>query len=203
MFTGGAAVQWLRDGLGLVRAASETEELALSVPDTGGVYFVPAFSGLGAPWWDMYARGTIVGITRGTTRAHIVRAALEAIAYQSADLLNAMEADAGIRLATLKADGGASANNFLMQFQADLAGQAGHAARVRGDTAMGAAYLAGLKAGIFSGLAGHRGPLARGAGVPAFGRCGQAQASFAGWHRAVDRARNGWRVKRGTGLSLE
>ena len=122
VFVAGAAVQWLRDGLGLLRTAAESEALARSVGDTGGVYFVPAFVGLGAPYWDMYARGTIVGLTRGTTTAHLVRAALEAIAYQSRDVLEAMTADAGLTVPALRVDGGAAANDFLCQFQADILG---------------------------------------------------------------------------------
>ena len=128
MFIAGAAIQWLRDGLGRHRARPTSEALAESVPDTGGVYFVPAFVGLGAPYWDMYARGTIVGLTRGTTRAHLVRAALEAIAYQSRDVLEAMAADARSPLRALRVDGGAVANDFLCQFQADVLGAAVHAA---------------------------------------------------------------------------
>jgi len=190
VFTGGATVQWLRDGLGLVRAASETEELALSVPDAGGVYLVPAFSGLGAPWWDMYARGTVVGITRGTTREHFVRAALEAIAYQSADLLNAMEADAGISLSTLKVDGGASANNFLMQFQADLDGKPVVRPACVETTAMGAAYFAGLKAGLFTGLGDIAGRWRVGREFTPSSEAQKAKDSFKGWHRAVERAKN-------------
>src|SRR5260221_1993892 len=122
VFIGGAVVQWLRDGLGMIRSSAEAEALAASVPDNGGVYLVPAFAGLGAPHWDAYARGAIVGLTRGSTGGHIARAALEAIAYQSADLLDAMQADAGVPLAELRVDGGASLNNLLMQFQSDLIG---------------------------------------------------------------------------------
>jgi glycerol kinase len=194
VFTGGAAVQWLRDGLGLIRTASETEELALSVPDSGGVYFVPALSGLGAPWWDMYARGTIAGITRGTTRAHIIRAALEAIAFQSADLLNAMEADAGIRLETLKADGGASANNFMMQFQADLTCRPVVRPACVETTAMGTAYFAGLKAGVFTGLSDIAGRWRVGREFRPSAESEKVRASFKDWHRAVDRAK-GWLEK--------
>ncbi len=122
MFIGGAVVQWLRDGLKIVRSAGEIEALAASVPDNGGVYLVPAFAGLGAPHWDAYARGAIFGLTRGTTAAHLARAALESIAFQSADVLAAMQKDAGITLTELRVDGGATANNLLMQFQADLLG---------------------------------------------------------------------------------
>jgi glycerol kinase len=149
VFIGGAVVQWVRDGLGLVRTAPEIEALATSVPDNGGVYLVPAFAGLGAPHWDPYARGAIVGITRGTTAGHIARAALESIAYQVADLLDAMRADAGIPLAELRVDGGASANNSLMQFQADVLGVPVVRPRITETTALGAAYLAGLGAGFW------------------------------------------------------
>jgi len=149
VFIGGAVVQWIRDGLGLVRTAPEIEALATSVPDNGGVYLVPAFAGLGAPHWDPYARGAIVGITRGTTSGHIARAALESIAYQVADLLDAMRADAGIPLAELRVDGGASANNSLMQFQADVLGVPVVRPRITETTALGAAYLAGLAVGFW------------------------------------------------------
>src|SRR5262245_22256121 len=144
VFIGGAVVQWIRDGLGLVRTAPEIEALASSVADNGGVYLVPAFAGLGAPHWDPYARGTIVGITRGTTSAHIARAALESIAYQVADLLDAMAADSGIPLTELRVDGGAATNDTLMQFQADLLGVPVVRPAVTETTAIGAAYLAGL-----------------------------------------------------------
>src|SRR5229473_2336671 len=149
VFIGGAVVQWIRDGLGFVRTAPEIEPLAASVADNGGVYLVPAFAGLGAPHWDPYARGTIVGITRGTTSGHIARAALESIAYQVADLLDAMAADSGIALTELRVDGGAATNNTLMQFQADLLGVPVVRPAVTETTALGAAYLAGLAAGYW------------------------------------------------------
>jgi glycerol kinase len=149
VFIGGAVVQWIRDGLGLIRTAPEIEPLAASVPDNGGVYLVPAFAGLGAPHWDPYARGTIVGITRGTTAGHLARAALESIAYQVADLLDAMAADAGIPLKELRADGGAATNNTLMQFQADLLGVPVVRPAITETTALGAAYLAGLAVGFW------------------------------------------------------
>jgi glycerol kinase len=152
VFIGGAVVQWIRDGLNLVRAAADIEPLAASVPDNGGVYLVPAFAGLGAPHWDPFARGTIVGITRGTTAAHIARAALESIAYQVADLLDAMRADAGIPLAELRVDGGAAANDMLMQFQADLLDVPVVRPAVTETTALGAAYLAGLAVGYWSSV---------------------------------------------------
>jgi len=150
VFVAGAVVQWLRDGLGVIAKAEEVEALAASVPDTAGVQFVPAFTGLGAPYWDPEARGAIVGLTRGTTRAHIARAALEAIAFQSSDVLSAMERDAGAPLIELRVDGGASANNLLMQFQADLLGVPVVRPVVTETTALGAAYLAGLGAGFWS-----------------------------------------------------
>ncbi|MBQ6348978.1 MAG: glycerol kinase GlpK [Clostridia bacterium] len=150
VFVGGAVVQWLRDELGLVKTAAETEALAQEVADNGGVYFVPAFTGLGAPHWDMYSRGTLVGLTRGANRAHIVRAALESIAYQSADVIEAMESDAGIKTVALRVDGGASANSFLMQFQADLMNADVIRPQVIETTAMGAAMLAGRAVGLWT-----------------------------------------------------
>ncbi len=149
VFIAGAAVQWLRDGLGLIRSSGEVEKLATSVPDTGGVYFVPAFAGLGAPHWDPHARGLACGLTRGTTGAHLARAALDSIAYQTADLLEAMEKDSGIRLAELRVDGGASLNDYLIQFQADLLGVPIVRPQVSETTALGAAYLAGLAVGFW------------------------------------------------------
>ena len=149
VFMGGATIQWLRDELKIIGSAAESESVAQSVQGTGGVYLVPAFTGLGAPWWDMYSRGTLVGMTRGTGRPHIVRAALEAIAYQSADLMDAMIADCGSRPESLQVDGGASANSFLMQFQADITGIPVVRPRVLETTALGAALLAGLGAGIY------------------------------------------------------
>jgi glycerol kinase len=149
VFIGGAVVQWLRDGLQIVDSAAEVETLAASVPDNGGVYFVPAFVGLGAPRWNSDARGTMIGITRGTERGHIARAALESIAFQSVDLLHAMQQDAHIELGTLKVDGGATANNLLMQFQADMLGVPVLRPTVQETTALGAAYLAGLAVGFW------------------------------------------------------
>ena len=149
MFIGGAVVQWLRDGLQIIRAAADVEPLAASVADNGGVYFVPAFAGLGAPHWDAYARGSIFGLTRGTTGAHIARAALESIAFQSADVLDAMQKDAAITLKELRVDGGATANDLLMQFQADVLGVPVVRPQVLETTALGAAYLAGLAVGYW------------------------------------------------------
>lgn len=152
IFVGGSVVQWLRDGLHVINSSSEVEALASQVPDTNGVYFVPALTGLGAPWWDQYARGTITGISRGTTTAHIARAALEGIAYQTMDITAAMSRDAGIPLRELKVDGGASRNNLLMQFQADILGTKVIRPQVVETTAMGAAYLAGLAVGYWSSI---------------------------------------------------
>ncbi|HEY32439.1 MAG TPA: glycerol kinase GlpK [Dehalococcoidia bacterium] len=149
IFITGAAVQWLRDGLRIITDAAESEAMACSVADNGGVYFVPAFVGLGAPYWDMYARGTVVGLTRGTTREHLVRATLEAIAYQTRDVVEAMEAEAGLRIPLLRVDGGGTANSFLMQFQADILGIPIQRTAVAETTALGAAYLAGLAVGMW------------------------------------------------------
>lgn len=143
-------MQWLRDGLGIIQASHETELIAASVKDTGGVYLVPAFTGMGAPYWDMYARGTIQGLTRGTTRAHIVRATLESMAYQTRDVLDIMAQESGIRLQALRVDGGASANNFLMQFQADILMTEVQRPTIIETTALGAAYLAGLAIGLWT-----------------------------------------------------
>jgi glycerol kinase len=149
VLTAGAAVQWLRDGLEIIAHAAETDRLAREVPDTGGVYFVPAFVGLGAPHWEADARGTIVGLTRGTRRAHLVRAALEAMAFSVGEVLDAMTADAGLSLTALQVDGGAAANDWLMQFQADLVGVPVARPDLIETTALGAAGLAGLAAGIW------------------------------------------------------
>jgi glycerol kinase len=150
IFVTGAAVQWLRDGLGLIEAAAETEELARSLESNDGVYFVPALTGLGSPHWDPYARGTIVGLTRGTSRAHLARATLESIAYQTLDAVRAMEAASGVKLHELRADGGATANGWLMQFQADILGVPVIVPEVAETTALGAAYLAGVGAGMWT-----------------------------------------------------
>ena len=152
IFVGGSVVQWLRDGLGIIKSSGEIEALASTVPDNGGVYFVPALTGLGAPYWDPYAMGTIYGITRGTTAAHIARAALEGIAFQTMDIARAMEKDAGVALGTLKVDGGASRDNLLMQFQADVLGTKVVRPLVTETTAVGAAYLAGLAVGYWSSV---------------------------------------------------
>jgi glycerol kinase len=190
VFIAGAAVQWLRDGLGIIRQAAETQALAESVPDTGGVYLVPAFVGLGAPYWDPYARGTLVGVTRGTTRAHLARAALEAIAYQSRDVLDTMRRESGVPVTTLRVDGGAAANDFLCQFQADLLGVEVLRPSVTETTGLGAAYLAGVGAGLWKSreLAG-RWKLER-KFTPAMSENARA-AAYEGWRRAVERSR-GW-----------
>ncbi len=149
VFIAGAAIQWLRDGLKILDHASDSEYHATQVDDSEGVIVVPAFAGLGAPYWDMYARGAIFGLTRGTNKSHIVRATLEALAYQTRDVLNAMEADSKLKLKTLRVDGGASANNFLMQFQADILNVPVDRPKVTETTALGAAYLAGLAIGYY------------------------------------------------------
>jgi len=153
VFIGGAVVQWLRDGLGIIKSAAEVEQLAATVPSSGGVYLVPAFAGLGAPYWDQYARGTITGITRGTTAAHLARAALDGIAFQVADVLEVMRQDSGIAMNSLRVDGGASANDMLMQFQADILQVPVVRPKVIETTALGAAYLAGLAVGFWKDLA--------------------------------------------------
>lgn len=152
IFVAGSVVQWLRDGLGIIRSSSEVEELAASVPDNGGVYYVPALTGLGAPYWDQYAKGCIYGLSRGATAAHIARAALEGIAFQTMDIVNAMEKDAGVKLAELKVDGGASRNNLLMQFQSDILNTSVIRPKVTETTALGAAYLAGLAVGYWESI---------------------------------------------------
>ena len=149
VFIAGAAIQWLRDGLKLIDDSPDSEYIAMKVPDTGGVYVVPAFAGLGAPYWDMYARGAIFGLTRGTTKAHLVRATLESLAYQTKDVLDAMEKDSKVTLNTLRVDGGASANNLLMQFQSDILGVKVERPKIIETTALGAAYLAGLAVGFW------------------------------------------------------
>jgi glycerol kinase len=150
VFVGGAIIQWLRDELRLIVDAADSEYFATKAADNNGVYIVPAFTGLGAPYWDMYARGTIFGLTRGANRNHIIRASLEAIAYQTMDVIAAMKQDTGLQINSLKVDGGASRNNFLMQFQADIIDATVQRATVMETTALGAAYLAGLRAGVWT-----------------------------------------------------
>ncbi|HZO90974.1 MAG TPA: glycerol kinase GlpK [Chthonomonadaceae bacterium] len=189
VFITGAAVQWLRDELQIIRTAAEIEPLAASVPDSGGVYFVPAFVGLGAPYWDAYARGTIVGLTRGAGRAHIARATLEAVCYQTRDVLEAMRADSGLEIAELRVDGGMTVNNLLLQMQADLLGVAVVRPAVTETTALGAAYLAGLAVGYWRDTSEIAANWAIGSTFhPQIGAEERA-AHVQGWQRAVERAR--------------
>lgn len=188
VFVGGAVIQWLRDELRFITESKDAEYYAGKVKDTGGVYLVPAFTGLGAPYWDMYARGCLIGITRGTKREHIIRAAQESVAYQSYDLIMAMQKDTGIQITTLKVDGGASRDAFLMQFQADILRTTLSRPMIRESTALGAAYLAGLAVGVWKGLDE----------VKSLWRCDvkfepdmemdNAQKLVAGWHKAVKRS---------------
>jgi glycerol kinase len=196
VFIAGAVVQWLRDGLRIIRSSGEVEALAASVADNGGVYFVPAFAGLGSPHWDPYARGAIVGLTRGATAGHIARAALESIAYQTADVLAAMESDAGIRLKELRVDGGAARNDYLMQFQADVLGVRVVRPRILETTALGAAYLAGLGVGYWKSADELTGQWqAERVFEPKMDR-GRAAALLAAWRRAVERSRD-WEQRDG------
>ncbi len=190
VFIGGAVVQWLRDELHLIHDAADTEYLANKAGSNGGVYLVPAFTGLGAPYWDMYARGTIVGLTRGAGRNHIVRAALESIAYQTADMLRAMEDDAGVPLRELRVDGGASANNFLMQFQADVVDRSILRSRIRETTALGAAYLAGLATGLWKDRNEIRGLWSLDRRFDPTIAPAEREKLLRGWSRAVERAKD-------------
>jgi glycerol kinase len=189
IFVAGAAIQWLRDELRIIDRADQTEALARSIPDTGGVYLVPAFVGLGAPYWDPYARGTLVGLTRGSGRAQIARAALESIAYQTRDLLDAMQADSGIQLQALKVDGGAVRNDFLMQFQADMIGTRVDRPVVNETTALGAAYLAGLAVGFWSDQAELRAKWQRERSFQPAMEPAERAKRYRGWQRAVERSR--------------
>ena len=191
VFVGGAVVQWLRDELHLITESADTEYFARKVRDNGGVYVVPAFTGLGAPYWDMYARGAIFGLTRGTGRNHIIRAALESIAYQTCDVLHAMEEDTGLPLRELRVDGGASANNFLMQFQADIVDRTIRRPMIRETTALGAAYLAGLATGVWRDLDDIRSQWTLDRLYEPQRPAGQRETLLAGWHKAVGRTR-GW-----------
>jgi glycerol kinase len=187
VFVAGSVVQWLRDGLKCIEKSSDVEALASSVADTGGVYYVPALTGLGAPYWDQYARGTISGISRGTTVAHIARAALEGVAYEVYDIVKAMERDSSLPIANLKVDGGASRNNLLMQFQSDILACDVLRPRITETTALGAAYLAGLAVGYWSGIdevgrqwqVEHR--------FSPVGDTARVAAGINGWHDAVNR----------------
>ena len=189
VFVGGAVVQWLRDELHMITEAADTEYFAKKVKDSAGVYVVPAFTGLGAPHWDMYARGAILGLTRGAGRNHIIRASLESIAYQTADVLRAMESDTGVSLTELNVDGGASANNFLMQFQSDIVGRDILRPVIRETTAMGAAYLAGLAVGFWSGLEEIKAAREIAKTFHPTMTKEKRETLLHGWHKAVDRSK--------------
>lgn len=191
IFMAGAAIQWLRDEMRMIKSAKDSEEYALAVEDSNGVYVVPAFTGLGAPYWDQYARGTVVGLTRGVKKEHFIRATLESLAYQTYDVLKAMEADSGITLSALKVDGGACANNFLMQFQADVLNTSVHRPECVETTALGAAYLAGIAVGYWKDTndVKENWKLAR-TFTPDMGESRREAAIF-GWHEAVKRS-YGW-----------
>ena len=189
IFVAGAAIQWLRDELGLISSAGETEGLCREVPDTCGVYLVPAFVGLGAPYWDPYARGCLTGLTRGANRCHIVRAAVESMAYQTYDVLHAMEQDAGIPLAELRVDGGAAANSFLLQFQSDITGVPVLRPSTLETTALGAAYLAGLAVGYWADLSEIRRNWQVSAAFSPAAESEKIKETLAGWHHAVRQAR--------------
>ena len=191
IFVAGSVVQWLRDGLGIIKSSSEVEALAASVEDNGGVYFVPALTGLGAPYWDQYAKGCLYGISRGTTAAHIARAALEGIAFQTMDIVNAMQKDAGISLAELKVDGGASRNNLLMQFQADILGTSVIRPQVTETTALGAAYLAGLAVGYWESIDHIKSQWAVDTAFTPSAPKDEVEALKAGWADAIGRTLSG------------
>ncbi|MEP7267932.1 MAG: glycerol kinase GlpK [Saprospiraceae bacterium] len=193
VFNAGSAIQWLRDGLGIIQSSKDSESAAASVNDTGGVYVVPAFTGLGAPYWDMYARGSILGLTRGTTRAHIVRATLESLAYQTRDVLDIMSTESGIELSDLRVDGGASANNFLMQFQADQLQAKVERPTIIETTALGAAYLAGLAVGLWTKPEIQSQWLKEVTFEPRI-EAAEANSLYSGWKKAVNRSL-GWAEK--------
>jgi glycerol kinase len=191
VFVGGAVIQWLRDEMRFITESADSEYYAGKVKDSGGVYLVPAFTGLGAPYWDMYARGCIIGLTRGTKRDHIIRAAEEAIAYQSHDLLSAMEKDIGVKITELRVDGGASRDKFLMQFQADISGALIRRPEIRETTALGAAYLAGIAVGFWKDLEELG---SRWKSYKTFSpemEDEKRETLLAGWHKAIGRSR-GW-----------
>lgn len=185
VFVGGAVVQWLRDEMRMLRDSAQSEEYAVRVPDTAGVYLVPAFTGMGAPYWNPYARGTVVGLTRGCKKEHFIRAALESIAFQSYDVIRAMEEDTGILLTRLRVDGGASANDFLMKFQADIAGTAVDRPECIETTAMGAAFLAGLAVGCWSDREEIRQSLHSGRSFAPDMPQTERESLLRGWHKAV------------------
>ena len=190
IFVTGAAVQWLRDGLGVIADAAETGPLAASVPDSGGVYIVPAFTGLGSPWWDAYARGTIVGITRGTTRAHLARAVVESMAFQTADVIEAIERASGTPLAEMRVDGGASVMDLLCQFQADVLAVPVRRAAVQETTALGAAFLAGMAEGVWGSAAEVNATWKSEASFTPAMDAGDRAARLGTWRRAVERSRD-------------
>jgi glycerol kinase len=192
VFIAGAAIQWLQN-LGLIREAGESEQLAMAVEDTGGVYLVPAFVGLGAPHWDMYARGTLIGLTQGSGRAHVVRAGVESIAYQVTDVLETMVASSGLQLAEIRVDGGAATNAFLTQFQADIAGVVVSRPKMLETTALGAAYLAGLGIGFWKSVQEIESLREGGQRFSACMGTAQREALRRGWARALQRSR-GWVV---------
>jgi glycerol kinase len=191
IFVTGAAVQWLRDGLKAIKASSDVEALAATEPDNGGVYLVPAFVGLGAPYWDPYARGTIIGLTRGSTMGHVARATLESMCYQTRDVLEAMDADSGVSAKTLRVDGGAVANNLLMQFQADVLGVPVQRPKVAETTALGAAYLAGLAVGFWSSQEEVAKQWAIDRTFEPQMSADQRESLYADWKKAVQRSQ-GW-----------
>ena len=188
VFIAGAVVQWLRDGLQVIGQASEIEPLAASVPDNGGVFFVPAFAGLGAPYWDQYARGTIVGLTRGVNRGHLARAAIESIALQTLDIMECMERDSGVSLSTLRVDGGASRNNMLMQCQANVLGVPVERPTITETTALGAAFLAGLAVGFWESEEEVRSLWKLDRRFEPTMPAGQRERLLHDWHRAVERS---------------
>jgi glycerol kinase len=191
VFIAGAAVQWLRDALGIIPSLGDSEALAREVDDTAGVYFVPAFVGLAAPHWDPYARGAIVGLTRGTRKAHLVRAALEAICYQTRDVLEAMEHEAGEPVRALRVDGGAASNNLLMQLQADVLGREVQRAAATQTTALGAGFLAGLATGVWSSTADIAALWSADRTFSPMIDTARRNRMYRGWQRAIERAR-GW-----------
>lgn len=191
VFSAGSVVQWLRDGLGIIGTSAESESLASQASDNGGVYLVPAFSGLGAPYWDMYARGAMVGLTRGTTKAHIARAALESIAYQCRDVLEAMARDTGESISSLRVDGGATSNRLLMQFQADMLGAPVQRSAVAETTALGAGYLAGLGVGFWGGMSDLSGLWRADVTFEPMLEAAERERLYGEWRRAVERS-SGW-----------
>jgi glycerol kinase len=190
IFVTGAAIQWLRDGLGIIADAAETGPLAASVADTAGVHVVPAFTGLGSPWWDPYARGTVLGITRGTGRAHFARAVVEAMAFQTLDVVDAICAASGTRPAEMRVDGGASVMDLLCQFQADLLGVPVSRATVQETTALGAAYLAGIAEGVWASAAEAAASWTANASFTPTMESDERDRRVAAWHRALDRSRD-------------